>query len=530
MNTETPAAACRIVFEYKGQQHTLTKHPTVRQALKAGTITPQDAILRPWYLRPSWRANRPFKLSADDADAIRAAKDILKGRVERPEQFSAWLEEQDARRGVTLGQLATEWQAAGLPYSKTEPRHDAAAAALRATLARALPWWQDKRPAAITTNDHEDYVVHRRQHVRKTSRSDGNRSADLELSCLSSLCQWAMKLGKLEANPFADRQRYTAAETVHHCHEFAPETDEELHRLLAWFFTRTYQQEDLSNRHKAAHVAQVTRCAGAWLAFTALTGLRPEEPAYLYRWPRLATPPGRPATLAAGTIFPDRTGAWKMKVTRTKHGQNPYVNLPTIALDFLDVWTTWCDANLPRPEAGAPAWFPNPQQPHRPLCAIGETTLLNKRVAQACAELQLPERKPKGIGRAFYVAVRRSAGLDDATIAGELGQTTNGKLIWSVYGNPDDLRGGALLDWIPEANGQPAPYAWTALQTNIQTNTGSDWLKNKAFPRRHPAHAIVDAITLAQELREQIILDREQSLETYELVHGKKISDLPPDN
>ena len=459
-----------LPFEYKGQTHTLVKHSVIRQQLKRGEITEEAARAKPWYFRPAWRAHRPFKLSPDDTEAIRAAKDIIKGRTEKPETFSAWLEEKDRARGVTLGQLAQEWLAAGLPYSKTEPRETYAADQLRGTLNRCLPWWTAKRITAITTADHDDYVVHRRANNRlnggsSTPASHGSRSADLELSCLSSLCQWAVRLGKIETNPFAQRQRYAAAENVKHCHQFAPETDEELHRILTWFFSKTYTQDDLGNRHRAGELQHITRIAGGWLTFTALTGLRPEEPAYLYRYERQTKTPPRPAALLPGTIFPDRAGVWKMKITRTKHGQNPYVTLSPVALDFLNVWTTWCDTHLPAPEAGARPWFPHPQQPGAPLCAVGDTTILNKRCAQACAELGLPVRKPKGVGRAFYVAVRRAAGLDDATIAGELGQTTNGKLIWSTYGNPEDMRGGSLLDWVPEdERGQPTPYAWARLQ------------------------------------------------------------------
>lgn len=459
----------KLEFDYKGSTHTLTKHPTVRQQLKKGELTEAEARTRPWYLRPTWRANRPFKLGTDDADAIRAAKDILKGRTDRPEQFSAWVEEQDKKRGVTIGQLAEEWLKAGLPYSKTEPRTEAAADQLRGTLTRCLPWWRDKRAPAILADDHENYVVHRRGNVQdrtSASPSAGSRSADLEMSCLSSLCQWAVKLGKLTANPFAGRTRYHKPEHVQHCHQFAPETDEELHRILGWFFTHQYDQKAIRNHNQAADCDRVTRVCGAWLAFTALTGLRPEEPGYLYRHARLTTTPPKPAALLPGTIFPDRTGAWKMRVVRTKHGQNPFVNLSPVALDFLNVWTAWLDATLGRSELARP-WFPDPLDPEDPLC-VGESHILNLRLAECCAQLKLPDRKPKGIGRAFYVAVRRSAGLDDATIASELGQTTNGKLIWSVYGNPEDLRGGALLDWIPEADGQPAPYAWASLQSAEQ--------------------------------------------------------------
>jgi hypothetical protein len=446
----------KIEFDYKGFSYTLTKHPRVLSELKASKLTEADARLRPWYFRPIWRRDRPFKLSVGDADAIRGAKDIIKGRTEKPEQFSAWLADQDKRRGITLGDLAAEWIAAGLPFSKTLPRQAAAAAKLSATLARALPWWKDRAPASITPDDHENYVVHRRTNNRltpagSTAGTAGSRSADLELSALSCLCQWAIKVGHLEANPFAKRARYHVAAAVQHCHQFAPATDEELHQILAWFFAGDLRQQ----------------IAGAWLAFTALTGLRPEEPAYLYRCGQMYNPPPKPAALPPGMIFPDRTGQMKMKILRTKHGQNPYVNLHPVLLDFLTTYEAWLRHHLPKPatEEEWPAWFPNPTNILVPICPVGETTYLNKRLELCCEALKLEPRKPKGVGRAFYVAVRRSAGLDDATIASELGQTTNGALIRSTYGDPDAMLGGALLDWLPESTKEKSSAAaWAALQ------------------------------------------------------------------
>jgi hypothetical protein len=52
-------------------------------------------------------------------------------------------------------------------------------------------------------------------------------------------------------------------------------------------------------------------------------------------------------------------------------------------------------------------------------------------------------------GRAYYVKVRRSQSCDDSAIASDLGQTTNGELIRSTYGDPQDLVGGAFFDWLP---------------------------------------------------------------------------------
>ena len=46
-------------------------------------------------------------------------------------------------------------------------------------------------------------------------------------------------------------------------------------------------------------------------------------------------------------------------------------------------------------------------------------------------------------------------------IAGELGQTTSGKLVRDTYGAPDDMFGGALFDWPPERDGKLVERAWS---------------------------------------------------------------------
>ena len=103
------------------------------------------------------------------------------------------------------------------------------------------------------------------------------------------------------------------------------------------------------------------------------------------------------------------------------------------------------------------------------LFPLGTTdqTVLNRSLNIASTALGLPHYKPYAM-RAYYVRVRRSQGEDDAMIAGELGQTTNGQLIRDVYGDPQDLMGGKLFDWLPEDH---AP-AWDLLSIyNLEDST-----------------------------------------------------------
>ena len=407
----------KVTFTHAGTERTLAKHPVVQRDLRSGAITEKDAASKPWYLRYTVAGKeRVFKLVAAERDAVRAAKDILNGHQQRPDQFNAFLAAQDARRSITVGVLAKEWIEAGLPFRKTEPRRDEAAGRLRTLIQRVLPWWKDKHIATITPHVIEDYADHRAPELR---------AADLALGALSCMCQWAVLTGRTEKNPF--EKRPTFAKVKQHCHEACPDDDETMHCALAYLF-----EPGASPRFKLA---------GGTLAFCALTGLRPGEPAFLMRQPPLTDMPANTRNLLPGAIFPDRSGLLRMKVQRLKHGQNPFVTLHPAAENFLSAWRAWLAAELP----AETRLFP---------LGTDDQTTLNRALNVASTALGLPHFKPHGFGRAFFVKVRRSQGADDATIAGaELGQTTNGDLIRSVYGDPQDLHGGALFDWLPEDKG-----------------------------------------------------------------------------
>lgn len=442
----------KLTFTHQGATRTLSKHPAVIRKLKAGEMTEAEARLQRWCLRYTINSRQTqFWLPANDRDAIRAAKDILTGQQSQPSDFAAFIAHKEARRSITIGQLAEEWIAGGLPFNNIKSRSPEAAARLKDTLGRALPWWTGHPVATITTKTHEDYASHRRPALR---------SADLEMACLSSLCDWAVLTGRTEANPFA--KRTTFAEVKQHCHEACPDNDEVLHRMLAWMF------EPITDAHHQASLRQTILAAGS-LAFSALTGLRPGEPSLLLHLPPLAETPGKTADLKPGTIFRDRMGLLRMKVWRLKNGQNPFVLLHPAAENFLSAWRTWMarhKANEDKPilenwrllcRASAPARAEVIHKEDKPLFPLGtnDLTTLNRALNRASAALGLPHFKPHGFGRAFYVKVRRSMGEDDSAISSELGQATDADLIRSIYGDPDDLVGGHLHDWLPE-NGRPA--------------------------------------------------------------------------
>jgi integrase len=459
MNPELPTPNSELqvpilVFSHHGINRTLVKHPAYVAAFKKGELSASDLKFKPWNLRFEVKGSeRKFKLSPVDKDALRQAKDILNGQRDTPGEFAAWLSHRDSRRGITVGELAQDWRALKYPDHNGRPRTPESIANLEAFFTSALTWWAAV-PAASADTKFAEFIAWRRAHSK---RGNGERAADLELNTLSCLCRWAVFARKIDLNPFRGRKQggsrptFRSSADITHCYEAMPSSDEELHRILNWFFSSADPRRVIT---------------GAWLAWCALTGLRPGEPAHLMRHAALAAVPGSPKQLAPGTIFPTRDGKTKMKIHRLKRGQNPYVTLHPAAAEFLNAWNGWLQTHFP----AAPYLFPNPEDLTQPLCHRGDK-FLNGLLVHACVAAQAPHCKPHGFGRGYYVRVRRSQGVEDPTIAGELGQTTNGKLIRDTYGDPDDMVGGALFDWLPENDKQePITPAWKLLAIAAPTN------------------------------------------------------------
>ena len=429
----------KITFTHLGTERTLAKHSRVTRELKAGQITESEAKSKPWYLRLQINGTeRVFRLSCTEKQAIADAKDILSGRVKQPETFSTFIAARESRLGSTCGELAALWIAAGLPFTTAKPRKPEAAKTMASTITRALAWWRDKRWSAVNPHMLEEFVVWRRQNVRACSFS-GNRSADLELAALSSLGHWALASNQVETNPFASRTRFVDPENITHCHEGMPDNDQQLHQLLASFFS------DPANKGRVV--------AGAYLAFMALTGLRPGEPIYTLRVPPADKYPANFEAAPVGLIYPMPDGTRRLKVQRLKRGQNPAVLYHPALASFMSAYNLWLSVAFPLVETGP--LFP---------CLPANTHIY---LADACTAAGIHTMKPHGFGRAYYVRVRRSMGLDDAAIACELGQSTNGALIRSVYGHPKDPVGGMLHDWLPaDEKGHPVPPAWANIAPN----------------------------------------------------------------
>ena len=436
----------KLEFDHRGTIRTLAKNPKIAQQLKRGELTEAQARTKPWVLRfKVGDRERAFTLSCQDKQAIADAKDILNGRQNEPETFSKFVAALDAKRGLTVDALAKEWLELGLPDAKGRARAGKPAAALRAFTTAALRWWTGRRLNAVSRQTMNEFAAWRRQH---TPRGQGDSSTDHELTTLSNLCQWAVGAGKLDANPFAKREKYRLAEDINKCHLHMPDDDQQLHAILKWLWA------DPAN--------EVRIIAGAWLCFCTLSGLRPGEPATLQRVPPADKFPPNLDAAAPGLSYPMPDGTRRMKVARLKRGQNPAIILHPVLTDFLNVWTAWLA--LHRPLASSLSAGGEGRGEVALLFPLSNPDALNDQLDRACRALNLREMKPHGFGRAYYVRVRRSQGIDDAAIASELGQSTNGELIRSVYGAPKDPVGGQLHDWLPaDAAGKSVPAAWHQL-------------------------------------------------------------------
>lgn len=374
------------------------------------------------------RLTRTFRGTRKEAE--RLERDLV-AAVEA----SRWAEiDRTARRStVTLQILADDWRAAGYPKPGGRTRTPAQQGRLEAFLRVALRWWGSRSPAGIGPRDFDAYGAHKRSTARTGT---GERMADLELVCLHNLCEWARGTGRIAENPFANRPTYRDGAAVEHCSTRQPASDEELHAIIGHLF---------------ATGDGYATVAGAQLLFCALTGLRPGEPGAL-RWDAGADQPGARLTLTR-----EGTETQVLRVRRSKGGINPAVRIHAAAAAFLRSWRQWTAEHTP----DSPWMFPHPTDPTRPLVEFGDTSNghLVRHLRNACSALGIEPRKPHAF-RAFYVRVRRSQGIEDATIATELGQGSGPGLVVRTYGERLAILGGdGLFDWLPE--GRPA--AWETL-------------------------------------------------------------------
>jgi len=423
----------KLTFDHQGRQLQLVKHPRFMTAYRQGEMSKSDLAASAWYFRHQGRMHS--LKTDDDKEAIRRARDHLRAQVSEPDKFQQFLAQEKARKGVTLTTLATDWKSLRCPRPNGSVRTEKQIDAITPFLTSALLYWGERPAAGVKMPDLGKYAAWREANAKKGC--SGKRSVDLELNTLSLVCQWAKADGRLDANPFAARPRFQEGAAVKHCHDFAPQSDEELHRLIGWFM----ESKDLR---------QVV--AGGHLMFCALTGLRPGEPGAL-----LVSPSEyQPGFVSTHQI--EGASVTRIRLQRTKAGLNPGARVHPVLAEFLETWKTWLAIHVPK----ATHLFPDPDSDKpRPLVPVGLTRVsrLSRDLADAVAQLGLPNRHAHGM-RAYYVRVRRSQGTDDSTIAAEIGHTGGSNLVARTYGDPGDMFGSGRYDW-RAAQGEPC---WATLR------------------------------------------------------------------
>lgn len=427
-------------FQHSGREYTLCKQARDRGLPEA------ELAKRPWYIRYRRPDNGEWswkKIGGADeraSDLIARAKSFLRGLDDHRSGIDRYLEAVADRKMATIGQIATDYIAAGCPDRNGNARSGTRLDEQLKHLEGALAYFASLSPRTVGPADCLEFRTWKRSRLAVQAANSvhaGARTCELDIAALSNCLQWAVLTRKLEANPLASRPSLRDSEAIEHHHRFQPETDEELHRLAGWCF---------------ASPDWCTRVAGAQILFHAMTGLRSGESASL-EWPAPNRPYNGPGMRQI--CRPDGIEVEWLHVRREKRGINPVVRVHPALREFLGAWKAHCDQHV-----SSHYMFPSDSGKQAPS---DFTRVLN----QAAEAIGSPKnrfgesRRTAHALRGFYVSVRRDAGVADIMIAAELGQGGGDRLIRSTYGAPDAFASGRL-DWMPE--GQPA---WSTLNAPI---------------------------------------------------------------
>lgn len=249
--------------------------------------------------------------------------------------------------------------------------------------------------------------------VRRLKRGTGERTVDKELTTLSNALNYGVMAQLIEYNHIAaGRPKYRRAADIKHCRESAPSNAAVIHRLAKHFFAQSKRSQVL----------------GWQLLFSMFTGCRTSELLRLRVDAKDRTEPGF-------------IGGGHLHIRRSKGGVNPFCVIGPEFAEMVEAFKTWRQA-LPEGQK-SDFYFVN----YRGDCI--KRHALSQALKAARKHLQLPHITPHGI-RSFYVTKRRSDGLADVVIAGEIGDKTS-ILMESTYGQrPPNWTGGIKLDWVPK--------------------------------------------------------------------------------
>jgi len=323
---------------------------------------------------------------------------------------------QNGHNALLVGQIIQRYQKDGYPDAQRLPRPARMHSLEEKNCQNLLSFWARVKVADVSLAVCDRYHDWRCERIQ---RGLGHRAVDLDLNTLSNAFIWGARCEMVQANPISSRPRYCAEQHVAHCRNFMPTDADHLHTIAGRLFARP---------------------RGAVLGFQllveALSGIRTTEALQLRADAKSYEP---------GWITPDGKSLFVHRAKK-QEAVNPFVNVHPALRAVLDALFAWKKKKYSK----SPWFFPcarNEGQKH-----VGETAL-----AHALPTVSRDRKvRPHGL-RAFYVTVRRSHGKSDVEIAYEIGHTTGGSTIASVYGGcpPEWLTGGGpKMSWLP--TGKPA--------------------------------------------------------------------------
>ena len=329
---------------------------------------------------------------------------------------------------ATVGILYAKWEDAGYPdFRKLTPLTFKRREQYVSTICKAIEFFKNYDAEKLEPKDLIDFFEWRTAGCKP---GVNQRATDTALTKLSSLLSWAREKGFIKENPIRQKRRFQQGDSVKHCTEFMPQSDEELHKLCGWFINKERKKFCSVPAHNA-------RQALGWqLLFEAYTGCRSSEVLSM----RLDAKDGEPGFIN-----------WPLRylcITRAKSGKFPYVVLEqvegnTALVDLIATHRAWHRATY---DGSTPWFFPNRDGNQ----IVSESAHLSHGLKEACNELGLPRRTSHGM-RAFYVATLRSQGLGDTEVAIRLGHRSGAGLVEQVYGEAKpNWFGAKQQDWLPE--------------------------------------------------------------------------------
>lgn len=282
------------------------------------------------------------------------------------------------------------------------------------------------------------------------SGAECDRSVDLDLTCLSNALNWAVRKKLISSNPIAKRTRYYSPKNARHAKEVAPESPEELH-----------------NGAKVAFADPRSESATWQWLWESFSGMRTEETILLQM---------NPGPRERGHVNGDT-----MTVRRAEKNDvgASYLHLHEGLQELRKAHAIWHEKRFP----GSKWMFPGRCKrgtDNKGVQHIGATSLTSL-LDRLWERGNLPRKYTSHGGRAWYVLVRRSWGIDDSQIAFELHQIGGIETLRTSYGMvPLAWRQGKgpKYPWIPTSG--PAWAELIAKLTASATNDSSQAINSES--------------------------------------------------